>query len=241
MSKTILVTGNAGSGKTTVSANLSLALANFGYDVLLVDGSLESPGLGFAFGCPLPQRSVQDVLARACTASEAVYQHPSGLKLLFASIGSKCVGNPAKLELPESELTIIDVPIRELDSYNAVHKTAQVLFVTTPDFPSVMNCCLILSKIQNPTSLVLNRCHFDNFELSQNNVSQLTGLPVLASIPEEPSQREALKLCHPLVEVHPDCKGSLALKGLAAKLVGKAYESPLPRPGILARLGLARL
>lgn len=86
MSKTFLVTGNGGQGKTTIASNLAIALRTLGCDVLLVDANMVTPKL--CYHCQVfPQLTIQDVLLKRCTVREALYQGPSGLKILFSNLG----------------------------------------------------------------------------------------------------------------------------------------------------------
>ncbi len=70
--RTILVTSaGMGEGKTVTAANLAVALAQAGRQVLLIDADLRLPGLGNLFGVPQAV-GLSNVLVRAAGASEAV-------------------------------------------------------------------------------------------------------------------------------------------------------------------------
>jgi capsular exopolysaccharide synthesis family protein len=72
--RTILVTSaSAGQGKTTVCANLSIALAGAGANVALLEADLRRPQLGNVFGLPRQADGLTNVLVGRSSLSEAVH------------------------------------------------------------------------------------------------------------------------------------------------------------------------
>jgi len=66
--------GKGGTGKTTLTANLGIALANEGHDVTILDGDLSMANLGIVMGmknCPV---SFLDVISGKHDPEEAVYE-----------------------------------------------------------------------------------------------------------------------------------------------------------------------
>jgi MinD-like ATPase involved in chromosome partitioning or flagellar assembly len=237
VNKVFLVSGNAGQGKTTVAKNLAFCLKSFGFDVLLVDGDVKTPKLGYHVGMPLAERTIQDVLLGVRTLEDAVYHSRSGLKLLLSSLNVVNVPHPSVL-LPQlrklADIVIIDVPTHDHKWYKP---DCDLLLVTQPDFPSVMEIQK-LSRGCKVYGLVINRVHADNVDLSAGNVGHFLSLPVLGVIPEEPVMREALRHGYSLAEYHPELMASNVLKEIAAKLMNLEYQSPLQEVSFLTRLGL---
>ncbi len=236
MSKVFLVSGNAGQGKTTVAKNIAFALRHFGFDVLLVDGDMKTPKLSYHVGMPLANKTVQDVLLGMRPLRDAIYQRPSGLKLLLSSLSEVVVPHPSTL-LPEikklADVIIIDVPTHDKLWYDTKCET---LLVAQPDFPSVLDVQK-LCKIANVQGVIINRMHRDAIDLSVGNIQELLTTPVIGVIPAEMAMREALRHGYSVIEFHPELKASIALKQIAAKLMNLEYESPVRMP-LLARLGL---
>ncbi len=221
--KTILVTGNAGQGKTTIARNISIALKTFGYDVLLVDADLKTPKLGFHFGMPLAERTIQDALLGTRELENTIYLDATGTKLIFSSLNTIKTPHASTL-LPKlremAEVIIIDTPNDE-----EWHKTkTETVIVTQPDFPSVLEA-LKLAKQVNLKGLIVNRRHSDQTEMSIENIKQMTNKEIIGSIPEEPKIREALKYGYSLLEFHPETKASNAIKQTAARLMNVEYNS----------------
>jgi capsular exopolysaccharide synthesis family protein len=101
--KVLLVTSTLPSeGKTTVAANLALALAEAGRRVLLVDGDLRRPAQRLVFATP-PGPGLSEVLNNDCPWQEAV--QPSGVDSLELLVSGGSTSNPAGIlhsaRLPE--------------------------------------------------------------------------------------------------------------------------------------------
>ncbi len=237
MNKVILVSGNSGQGKTTLAKNIAFSLRNFGFDVLLVDGDMKTPKLGHHVGMPLANKTIQDVLLGFRSLNDAVYQRPSGLKLLLSGLAEVEVPHPSVL-LPQlkklADVVIIDVPTHDKKWYETGCET---VIVTQPDFPSVLEAKKLF-KFAKVSHVVINRMHDDGVDLSQGNVEELLSRSVLGVIPEEPAMREALRHGYPIIEFHPELKASISLKQIAARLMNLDYQSPVRAVSLLERLGL---
>src|SRR3989344_7937334 len=81
--------GKGGVGKTFLTANLGVALAEFGKDVAIVDANLTTPNLGLHMGIPLYPVTLHDVLKGNAKISDAIYEHESGLKIIPAGLSLK--------------------------------------------------------------------------------------------------------------------------------------------------------
>jgi Mrp family chromosome partitioning ATPase len=68
-----VTSADPGEGKTTTSANLALALARRGQDVVLADFDLRKPQLGVLFSVPSDATGVSDVLSGDATVSSTLW------------------------------------------------------------------------------------------------------------------------------------------------------------------------
>ena len=57
-----VVSGKGGVGKTTMVANIGVALAKMGKNVIILDANLTTPSLGLHLGVPLYPITIHDVL-----------------------------------------------------------------------------------------------------------------------------------------------------------------------------------
>lgn len=76
-----VMSGQPGAGKTAATANLAVALASAGRDVLIVDQDSHGRGACAALGLT-PRFSVADVLARRCTLDALILNGPDNVQVL---------------------------------------------------------------------------------------------------------------------------------------------------------------
>lgn len=224
MSEFLIVGGNAGQGKSTFALNCALALREFGFDVLLVDGDFKTPRIGHYVGVPFPQKTLQMAARNQCSVKSAVYEMPSGVKLLLSGLADPQSPHPSVLKGELSKLAQI-VIVDSSPHDGKWFSCGNVVFVTADDFPAIMDVRR-LSKNVKSKGVVLSRSVVDKFGLSERNVSEFLGMSVLGSIPFEPKMRECLYEGHALLEIYPECKTSACLRSVAAKLMNLEY---LPR------------
>jgi len=90
----LLVTGGKGGvGKTTLAANLGVALANTGLDPLLVDLDFGLANLDVVLGVR-PERTVEDFFAGTSHLQDCIHAGPGGVDVIPAGSGSFEMGRP---------------------------------------------------------------------------------------------------------------------------------------------------
>ena len=95
--KTILVTSALqAEGKTTVSTNLAMAMANRGHNVLLVDGDLRNPSVLPALGLDPVETGMVDLLSGKCTVADILMPYKDRKHLAILP-GGKPIDNPTSL------------------------------------------------------------------------------------------------------------------------------------------------
>src|SRR3989344_4661915 len=85
----VIASGKGGVGKTTLAINIGKALVDFGRDVIVVDGNVSKPNIGLHLGSTKLPSTLHDVLKREKNIREAIYMHPSGIKVIPGSIAFK--------------------------------------------------------------------------------------------------------------------------------------------------------
>jgi capsular exopolysaccharide synthesis family protein len=94
-SRLVVVTSSApGEGKTAVSTNLSLALAQAGHRVLLIDADMRKPRVHEVFQRPIAP-GLSNLLVGNASASETIYE--SGISGLWLMPAGTLPPNPAEL------------------------------------------------------------------------------------------------------------------------------------------------
>lgn len=231
-----IVSGKGGVGKTTIAANLGLALSKFGKEVTLVDCNVTTSHLGFYFGLYEYPKTLNNVLKGETTLNEATY-FSNGLKIIPASLNIEDLIGVDIWKLKES-LSFEGVDIALLDSSPGLGKEAlsvltaceEVIFVTIPYLPAISDVVkysrLINQLGVKPLGIVLNMVTGHFHELTSSDIERLTGLPVISEVPFDRNVQKSLSLGKPLVLENPYSPASIEINKLAASLLGEKYSFP---------------
>ena len=230
-----VVSGKGGVGKTTFSINFAAALKEFGKEVIVVDADTYNPNVGLRLGLPTLAVSLQDVLNGEVKVHHSVFMHPTGLKVIPASVSFDKMGsNLSKLRdvLLELEGTvIIDSPPGLNDDVKAIIKASDIVFViTNPEHAAVIDAIktikLAKSLGKNRIYVIVNRVTGDAYELTTDEIELLCETPVLASISEDQNIRKANFENIPVIYRNPYSKASIDLRFLISRLFGIEYKPP---------------
>ncbi len=204
-SRVILIcSGKGGVGKTTLTANLGIALAKQGLKTAVLDADFGLRNLDLLLG--LENRIVytaQEVLEESCRLEQALVRHKqeSGLALLPA-------GNPRMLDwfkpddmqkivsmLSEKfDFVLIDCPAGVEDGFkNAASAAKEAIIVTNPEVSAVRDADRVIGLLNtqgiSPVQLVLNRVRPKMVEsqemLSVDDVTDILALPLLGLVLED--------------------------------------------------------
>ena len=236
-----VVSGKGGVGKTTLVTNLSVALASeFSKKVSVIDCNITTPHLAMHFGLLFQKATLNDVLKGGATFEEAMYEHSSGVKVIPASlnltdlVGVNILNLSSSLNdfFEEDDFVILDsAPGFGKEAISALKACKEALIIATPDVPSIVDAIRlknILSELEvHPLGLVLNKVTGKKYELNDNEITQLTGLPILAKIPFDPKIQESLTAKIPLVIYDPKRPTSREFFRLAAFLAAEEFKPKL--------------
>ena len=204
-SRVILVcSGKGGVGKTTLTANLGVALARGGQHTVVIDADFGLRNLDLLLG--LENRiiyTIQEVLTESCRLEQALVRHKQepNLTLLPA-------GNPRMLEwlkpkdmqkivamLSESfSYVIIDCPAGIEDGFkNAAAAAHEAIIVVTPEVSAVRDADRVIGLLSGygmrSIQLVLNRLRpkmiANRNMLAVDDVIDILALPLLGIILED--------------------------------------------------------
>lgn len=237
-----VTSGKGGVGKTQLSANLALALAQRGLKVLLLDADLGLAGLDLALGVT-PTYTLSDVLDGKCTPEEIIVEGPCGLRLLPA-----CPGRYEMANLSPSERDMLTNAIDECaESYdvlltdtgaginsNSVSFAAgadEVILVATPD-PTSMRDAYAMAKVLAKRAgvetlrFVANQVNSEAQAAEQHDT--LRGLirrflPVdlayLGCIPRDELVRQGAASGSPFLLKSPEAHAARAIQAIAQRLL----------------------
>jgi len=233
-----VISGKGGVGKTTVVANIGAALSKeFKKDVVIVDCNLTTSHLSLSLGmyyCPL---TINDVLRGDKHILEAMYDHPSGMKIVPASVQLTDLAllDVARLENivknleGKVDVVILDAPPGlGREAYATIRASDEIIFVTNPNMPAaadIIKCKEIVESIKKkPIGVVLNMFNSRTYELSRKEVEVLTELPVIATVPTDKNVAKSLAKRAPVVMHKPRASSSKELVKLAGRLIGEERE-----------------
>ncbi|HDD72617.1 MAG TPA: septum site-determining protein MinD [Candidatus Aenigmarchaeota archaeon] len=231
-----VVSGKGGVGKTTFVSNIGLALTEMQKDVVVVDTDLTTSNLGLQLGFYQFPLGLQDVLDGNIGIANAIYTHPSGLKVVPASISLNFlnkVPNPYRLKSVLNDLRgliLIDSPPGLRDDALLVLRSADdVIVITNPEIPAVTDALKVIRVSRElgkePLGIVLNRVK-DSFELKQDEIESMCDCPVIGKIPEDVQVKKSLFEKTPVVAYRPYSPASIAFRKIAASLIGQEYTPP---------------
>jgi septum site-determining protein MinD len=200
----LICSGKGGVGKTTLTANLGIALARQGHRVAVLDADFGLRNLDLLLG--LENRIVytaQEVLAESCRLEQALVKHKQepNLSLLPA-------GNPRMLEwlTPEDmqkiagllaerfDYVLIDAPAGVEQGFrNAAAAAREAIVVTNPEVSAVRDADRVIGLLNSmdirPVQLILNRVRpkmmASQEMLSVDEVTELLALPLLGLVMED--------------------------------------------------------
>ncbi|MBI2669247.1 MinD/ParA family protein [Candidatus Woesearchaeota archaeon] len=198
------VSGKGGVGKTTATVNVGYALHQLGRGVLLLDANLVTPNLGIHLGVVDPAHTLNKFLRKEKSLHQIRYVHDSGLSFIPASPSyiEFQKTNPQQLtEIFEHLDNTIDYVLVDAPSglgfevSQVLKNTDEAVIVVNPNISSVMDALKTLQiakQHQNAIAGVLvNMSHKGKHELSETEIEQILGHPIISNIRYDRKVRKA--------------------------------------------------
>ena len=231
-----IASAKGGVGKTSTALNLGTAMTNFGKDVVVLDANLSTPRLGLHLGAPRLPATLNDALEGTTHITNTAYVHPSGLKIIPASISLDRIKNVRLKSLQNvlldlagaTEIVLVDVAAGlGAESIAALKGCDQMIIVTAPDLPAITDAIKAVQMGEElgceTIGVIINRSRGEEFEIEAKNIGALIDRPIIGIVPEDSTVRKSLALKHPVVYTHPDSPAAVAFKKIAAQLLGQTY------------------
>ncbi|ONM44103.1 cobyrinic acid a,c-diamide synthase [Halopseudomonas pachastrellae] len=238
----IAVTGGKGGiGKTNVSVNLSLALADMGRRVVLLDADLGLANVDVLLGLK-PKATLADVLDGKCDLRDVMVTGPGGIRIVPAASGAASMVSlspqqhagliQAFSEIGDNiDVLVVDTAAGIGDSVVSFVRAAQEALIVVCDEPTSITDAYALIKL-------LNRDHgMTRFRVLANMVgtpqegrmvfAKLTkvtdrfldvALQYVGAVPFDESVRKSVQKQRAVFEAFPRSKASLAIRAIAQKV-----------------------
>ncbi|MDD1421683.1 septum site-determining protein MinD [Dolichospermum sp. ST_sed1] len=244
MTRIIVITsGKGGVGKTTVSANLGMALAKIGKQVALIDADFGLRNLDLLLG--LENRIVYtavEVLARECRLEQALVKdkrQPNLVLLPATQHRNKDSVTPDQMKLlvnalaQKYEYVMIDCPAGiEMGFKNATAPAKEALIVTTPEISAVRDADRVVGLLEaqgvKKINLIVNRIRpamvQANDMMSVQDVQELLAIPIIGVIPDDERVIVSTNRGEPLVLSDTPSLAATAFENIARRLEGETVE-----------------
>ena len=237
--KVIAVTaGKGGVGKSNVSVNLAVCLAQQNQNVMLLDADLGLANVDIMLGLHT-KYNLSHVIQGTCELSDIILHGPCGVRVIPAASGTEFMTQLSPAEHAGiidafNELTddldylIIDTAAGISDTVLSFTRSSQELIVVVCDEPTSLTDAYALIKVMS------KRYEWTNFHILANMVRSLKDgkdlfnklfrvseqfldvqLNYLGAIPFDEHVHKAVKKQKPVVMAYPDSNASASFKELA--------------------------
>ena len=238
----IAVTGGKGGvGKTNVSVNLALALADLGRRVMLMDADLGLANIDVLLGLSA-KKTLADVITGECDLRDVLIQGPGGIRIVPAASGAQMMvqlsaAQHAGLIQAFSDISdnldvlVVDTAAGIGDSVVSFVRAAQEVIVVVCDEPTSITSAYALIKLlnrdfgMNRFRILANMTHSP--QEGRNLFAKLTkvtdrflnvALQYAGAVPYDECVRAAVQKQRAVYEAFPRSKSALAFKAIAQKV-----------------------
>ena len=230
-----LVSGKGGVGKTTITANLGIALAKRGMSVCLIDADIAMANLSLLLNMQNSPITLHDVLLGEAAVEDALYDGPVGIKFIPSGLSLENYRrvDPERLQAiidsikPRFDFILMDCAAGiERTVMAAVSASDEVLLIAMPTSPSIAD--VLKAKITSqrlgakPLGVIVNFYRQEKGEIKKEDIMKLLELPVIATIPYDDEMRKSFMQdsLSPVIISRPNTPGAVAIQVAAAKLAG---------------------
>ena len=238
-SRVIMVSSTkGGTGKTSLSVNLAVGLAEAHVRTLMLDLDVQFGDVGIVLGLDRPERTLHDLAAAAGDLDPEklrgyVVKHGSGLHVVPAplrpeegeEIDSARIATIIQTARGMYDAIVVDTaPLFDGPMLTALDRSDQVLLVSTPDVPSMKNIRLALQTLDQlgfPTeriSLVANRSGMAG-GASTSEIAETIGRQIRYELPEDSIVPSSINSGVPATIFKPKSRYAVAVKQIVVDLM----------------------
>jgi septum site-determining protein MinD len=242
--KLAILSGKGGVGKTLLSINLSVVLAQEGYKVLLVDANFSAPTVATYFKTVPNTHTLDEALAKgAINPSELVWIHPSGVHFITPSFNLVGLDDQTLQAIftvlaplfPSYDFVIFDGPAGvEKDVFYTVANSDGAIIVTNPNYPALYNALKVnyyIKAMRKPVIGAILNMTTGKDEVTREEAQSIVEAPIIGEIPFDPEVKKAVNAGQPVVLYNPSAKASKAYYQIAESLLGRKLKAAKKKGG----------
>ena len=235
-----VTSGKGGVGKSNITVNLAISLAQQGQNVLVMDADLGLANIDVLLGLA-PRYNLSHVLSGECSLEEIMIDGPAGIKIIPASSGVRSMADLSAAENAGiiqafSELTIpvdtllIDTAAGVNESVVSFVRAAREVIVVVCDEPASITDAYAMIKVMNRDfdvqrfHVLANQAHsiqqgrelYTKLARVADKYLDVT-LDFIGSVPYDDNLKKAVQKQKCVIETYPRSPSSMALRKIAQK------------------------
>ncbi|GGY39740.1 site-determining protein [Bacterioplanes sanyensis] len=238
----IAVTGGKGGvGKSNVSVNLSIGLAELGRRVVLLDADLGLANIDILLGLS-SNRTIEDVLQGECDLADIMLTGPGGIRIVPASSGTQRLSQLNSMEHAgliqafsdlgdDIDVLVVDTAAGISDSVMSFVRAAQeVILVVTDEPTSITDAYAQIKLLNRDYGLFRFRVVANMVKSPQegnalfNKLTKVTdrfldvAMQYVGAVPQDDAVRRAVQRQKAVLDAYPRSKAATAFRALAKKV-----------------------
>ncbi len=247
--------GKGGVGKTSLVVNMALALADYNYRVIVLDGDLGLANVDVAFGIT-PRYSIKHLLSGEKRVEDILYPVDKGIKVLPGASGVIELANLDRGQLKNvlvnlgrlekmADILLIDTGAGLGHTVlNFICASDDVIVVMTPEPPSMTDAYGLIKSIKNQSekiniNVVVNRVRTEAeaqqaYERLDHAVTKFLGisLNLLGWIYDDSMVGRSVMEQKPVGLYNPQSHAYKCIQWIAGKVAGIYLQPPTQNGGI---------
>lgn len=255
-----VTSGKGGVGKTSFTVNLALALADYAYRILILDGDLGLANVDVACGVT-PKYTLEHLLSGQKTIEEIIVPGPKGIGILPGGSGVVELANLERSRLVDvlanlgrlenlADILIIDTGAGLNNTVlNFLQASDDIILLTTPEPTALTDAYAMFKALRTApggvtVNVVINRVRLETdaqatYQRLEIAVQKFLkgSLSLLGWIYEDPMVGRSVMEQEPLGLLYPDSPAYQCIQWIAGMVSGLYMKPPRQARGIRGFLG----